>query len=263
MKLSTETPFITSSGGKMVQSSMLPGRRLVWFSCGAASAVAAMLAVGKYGENMEVVYCNTLKDEHDDNFRFLSDVEAWLGVNVKIISSKKYKDCEEVWEDKKYMSGIAGAPCTVELKKIPRFAYQYPEDVHIFGMTSDESSRIAQFERNNHELFLEWPLHDEGLNKEDCFDIIKKAGIRLPTMYALGFENNNCIGCVKAQSPHYWNRVREKFPEVFARRAEQSRRLGARLVKLKGERIFLDELPAGETEVIKENLSCGPQCSGE
>jgi PP-loop superfamily ATP-utilizing enzyme len=240
---------------------MLPGRRVVWFSCGAASAVAAMMAVHKYGKDVEVVYCNTLTDEHNDNLRFLHDVEDWLSIHVKIISSKKYANCEEVWEDKKYMSGIAGAPCTVELKKIPRFAYQYPEDVHIFGMTVDESARIDRFAHNNHDLFLEWPLRDNNINKQDCYDIIKKAGIKLPEMYTLGFDNNNCIGCVKAQSPHYWNRVRVNFPETFKRRAEQSRRLGAKLVRLKGVRIFLDELPTEATEVVIEDLSCGPQCS--
>ena len=30
-----------------------------------------------------------------------------------------------------------------------------------------------------------------------CADIILKNGIKLPTMYELGFHNNNCIGCVK------------------------------------------------------------------
>jgi hypothetical protein len=42
-------------------------RIVVWFSCGAASACAAKLAVDKYGhENTHVVYCNTLITEHPD-----------------------------------------------------------------------------------------------------------------------------------------------------------------------------------------------------
>jgi PP-loop superfamily ATP-utilizing enzyme len=39
-------------------------RVLVWFSCGAASAVAAKLAVEKYGDQCEVLYCDTLAYEH-------------------------------------------------------------------------------------------------------------------------------------------------------------------------------------------------------
>lgn len=264
--LSAFQPFHAASGsgdGRLVQTSMLPGRRNVWFSCGAASAVAAKLAVDVHGKDVELLYCNTLKNEHGDNMRFLRDVEQWLGVSVKIISSEKYETCEEVWEDRQYMSGPAGAPCTVELKKVPRFAYQWAEDVHIFGLTADEGRRIDRFSHDNHDLFLEWNLRDAGITKADCYEIVKEAGIVLPEMYRLGYENNNCIGCVKATSPHYWNRVRKTHPATFAKRAEQSRRIGCRLVRYKGERIFLDELPPEAAEVVPEDLSCGPQCSPE
>ena len=49
-------------------------RVLSWFSCGDASAVASKLAVEKYGDRCEVVYCDTLAHEHPDNFRFLKDI---------------------------------------------------------------------------------------------------------------------------------------------------------------------------------------------
>jgi hypothetical protein len=39
----------------------------VWFSCGAASAIAGKLAAEKYGGKVELIYCNTAKDEHPDN----------------------------------------------------------------------------------------------------------------------------------------------------------------------------------------------------
>jgi hypothetical protein len=146
------------------------------------------------------------------------------------------------------------------MKKVPRFAYQWAEDVHIFGLTVDEQDRIRSFENENHELFLEWTLRDAGLTKPDCLQMLRDTGIEIPVMYRLGFENNNCIGCVKATSPRYWNLVRKHFPDVFKRRAEQSRRLGAKLARYKGARIYLDELPSDATEQVVEDLSCGPQC---
>jgi hypothetical protein len=80
-------------------------------------------------------------------------------------------------------------------------------------------------------------------------------------MYALGFEHNNCLGCVKATSPAYWNRVRMCFPEVFKRRAEQSREIGVRLTRVQGRRIFLDQLGiedgGGEGD---GDIECGPFC---
>jgi len=247
---------------------MTVSRVVVWFSCGAASAVAAKLAIEKYGERAVIVYCDTMVSEHPDNQRFFDDVQRWLGREIIKIKSEKYESVDDVFEKRTYMAGIKGAVCTVEMKKVPRFQFQLPDDLHIFGLTADEQARINQFEQNNPELFLEWILAKESLTKKRCLYALEQAGIRLPVMYGLGFENNNCLGCVKATSPIYWQRVRRNFPDVFARRARRSREIGARLVRINGERKFLDELPPdaelalwAAVEPVMEDLSCGPQCS--
>ncbi len=237
-------------------------RRVVWFSCGAASAVASKLAVERYGKNCQVVYCDTLETEHPDNFRFFMDVEKWIGLPITKIKSEKFDSIDEVFEKTKYMSGIAGARCTVEMKKIPRVSFQKDGDVHIFGYTHGEEKRAYNFEGNNPELKVEWLLIENRITKEDCFSCLEEAGIALPAMYALGFNHNNCLGCVKATSPSYWNKIREHFPEVFKKRAAQSRTLGVRLTRVKGERIFLDELAGFETGP-DENIECGPVCHDE
>jgi len=64
----------------------------------------------------------------------------------------------------------------------------------------------------------------------------------------------------EGNQPALLNLIRKHFPAAFKTRAEQSRRLGARLVRYKGERIFLDELPEDAMEKVTEDLSCGPQC---
>ena len=52
----------------------------VWFSCGAASAVAAKKTLERYSTYCTVrVINNPVKEEHEDNQRFLRDVEKWLG----------------------------------------------------------------------------------------------------------------------------------------------------------------------------------------
>lgn len=237
-------------------------RTVVWFSCGAASACAAKLAP----PDASVVYCDTLADEHPDNPRFMHDVETWIGRSVEIIGSEKYTTIDEVFERTHYMSGIKGARCTVEMKKVPRFEFQRADDVHVFGLTADEPKRIADLERNNPELHLSWVLRDAGMTKAMCYEMLEAAGIELPAMYRLGFKNNNCIGCVKATSAVYWNRVRDNFPGIYAKRAAQSRALGVRLVRWKGERIFLDELPLspywvpGSRSHSEEDIECGPVC---
>ncbi len=233
-------------------------RRVVWFSCGAASAVAAFITLDK-DPSSHLVYCDTSKNEHPDNRRFLSDVEKWLGKKVEVIHGD-YQTVEEVFA-KGYMSGVAGARCTIEMKKVPRFHYQRADDIHIFGFTSDERHRVERFTQANPELNLEWPLIEAGCTKKVCFALLKRVGIELPTMYKLGYKNNNCIGCVKAQSPAYWNKIRKDFPSIFRKRAEQSREIGCKLVSVKGRRIFLDRLPNTLTGEDLESITCGPECA--
>ena len=234
-------------------------RNVVWFSMGAASAVTAKLAQGIY-EDIRLVYCDTSQDEHPDNDRFRRDVEDWLGVTVDVISSPHYKTVDDVFAKRRYMAGIAGAPCTVAMKKQPRFAYSQPDDINFFGFTADEAARIVRFDANNPDLETVHILQDMHITKQMCYEILKSEGIELPAMYQLGYRNNNCIGCVKATSAAYWNKVRIDFPEVFDKRARQSREYGARLTRVKGERVFLDELPADYLAGGLENISCGPDC---
>ena len=236
-------------------------RVIAWFSCGAASAVAARLAVHDYGDLCEVVYCDTMASEHPDNARFFHDVERWLGRSIRVIKSDEYATVDDVIERTRYMAGNAGARCTVEMKKRPRFKMQYPDDVHVFGFSADEVKRVNDFEFNSPDMILDWILLRHGLTKQDCFAELGRAGIALPVMYAKGYKNNNCIGCVKASSARYWNMIRRDFPEIFDKRARQSREIGCRLTRYKGKRIFLDELPPDYLPADdNENISCGPDC---
>lgn len=238
-------------------------RILCWFSSGAASTVATKEAILKRGETYEVipVCCDTRPSEESDNYRFSLECEKWFGRPITYIRNEKYGTVDDVFEKTRYMAGIAGARCTTELKKIPRQRFAKPDDVHVFGFTFDELQRKQRFVQRNPELFLWWPLIEGFIRKQDCYTRLKEAGIELPRMYQLGFNNNNCPGCVKAQSPWYWSKIRTHFPEVFLRRCKQSREIGVRLVRLNGVRIFLDELPDGQfLDGREESISCGPEC---
>jgi len=237
-------------------------RILSWFSCGVTSAVAAKLAVEKYGDRVTVVYCDTMVNEHPSNENFMKDVEQWIGKQITRIFNPKYetKRIEQTFSMRKYMAGRNGAACTVQLKKVPRFLFQNPDDIHIFGFSYDEQRRINRFKETNPELLTEFILDDNRMTKNDCVNEIMNAGIPIPEMYLLGYPNNNCIGCVKASSPTYWNKIRVDFPWVFENRARQSRQIGCRLVKYKGERMFLDELPVNAKGRKMESISCGPDC---
>ena len=197
--------------------------------------------------------------EHPDNARFFKEVERWIGTKIVVIRSAKYATIDEVFEKRRYMAGVKGALCTTEMKKFPREAFQDLDDIHVFGYTADEARRAARFEEQNPSLSVEWLLIERGISKAQCLGMLFEAHIALPAMYGLGFEHNNCIGCPKSSSSGYWNRVRRLFPDVFDRRVKQSRAIGARLVKVKGERIFLDMLPRDEVDP-DDDIDCGPVC---
>lgn len=219
-------------------------RTIAWFSSGAASAVMTKLALNEI-DDLTIVQCSLGDSEDEDNKRFTKDCEEWFGRKITEISSKEFRSIDDVFEKRKYHSGIAGAPCTSEMKVAPRLDFQLPTDLHLWGYTADADD-VRRFERMKSEypkMNQRAPLIEKGITKEGCFAILQSVGIKRPRVYELGFPNGNCIGCVKATSPNYWALVRHHFPDVFARRAEQSRRFGSRLTRINDERIFIDEIP--------------------
>ena len=239
----------------------------VWFSCGVASAVALKKTIEIYGETHNVLAINSpVAEEHEDNLRFKKEVSEWLGIEIIEAKAKKYPNASiiEVFDARKYISGVAGAPCTKELKKQPRYEFESENkiDFHVLGFTYEEKNRFERFRKFERDNVI-GVLIDEKLTKFDCFDIIHKAGIKRPYIYELGFPNANCIGCVKSSSPTYWNLVRKEFPDVFEQRAEQSRRIGCKLVKVKSKRLFLDELKPTDRGGKIESWDCGIFCDTE
>lgn len=235
-------------------------RTVCWFSAGAASAIATRLVLRDVPDAV-VAYCET-GSEHHDNERFISDCTRWFNAPVERLRSERYVDTWDVWEKRRYLAGIEGAPCTVELKVMPRIAWQMPTDVHVFGYTADANdvARAKRLRETYFEMHIETPLIDRGLTKAACLDMVQRAGIALPPMYALGFQNNNCLPCVKATSPNYWALFRQQFPDKFERMAKLSRDLDVRLCRIKDKRRFIDEIPADWPTTDPIQPSCDFLC---
>jgi len=233
----------------------------VWFSCGAASAVAAYLTIQQYQSTHEILIFNTpVGEEHPDNLRFKKDVEKWLGYPIieAINSDLQSNSAEDIWKERKYMAGVKGAPCTMLLKKEARYQAEVKYNIawHVLGFTSDEknrSDRFIKFERENTIPVL----INSGMTKKDCFTFLEEQEIILPEIYKV-LDNANCIGCVKSTGIDYWQRIRKHFPDVFDRRAKLSREINCKLIRYKGKRIFLDELPI---DAVGRRGHARPECS--
>jgi hypothetical protein len=238
-------------------------RIVSWFSCGAASAVATKIALDKYGKDNFIIATCFLENEHIDNQRFLKDCEAWYNHPITQLRSAKYINLWDMWERQPYIVGPGGAPCTLEFKKKVRQKFQKVSDVQVFGFTYEEINRVNRFRNQNPEVDLSVPLVDNKLTKRDCFTELQKAGIELPAMYKLGYNNNNCIGCVKGGAG-YWNKIRRDFPDIFNRMATVERTVGASILRSKGKRLYLDELNKNAGRKQKEpDMECGLWCKGD
>jgi len=220
-------------------------RTIIWWSTGAASAVAAKIELAR-NPTAIVARCET-SNEDEDNYRFERDVCLWLEREITVLKSEKFASVPDVWDRRRYMAGTEGAPCTVEMKVVPRLAFQRPTDIHVFGYTADRRD-VARFDllRNTYpELTIRAPLIEAGISKAATLAMVENAGIVLPRSYAMGFPNANCLrtGCVKATSPDYWALLRKNFPLAFASTAATARELDVRLCRIKDERRFIDEIP--------------------
>jgi len=231
-------------------------RIVCWFSCGAASAVATKIALSESKGKEVVIAYTEVKEEHSDNKRFLAECEEWFGQKIEILGNDKYNRSIYGVFEKNFIRTPKGAPCTRELKKRIRQRFEKVDDRQVFGYTAEEQARLDRFIDANNDVDIWTPLIDKRLGKEDCLAMLENAGIELPMMYRLGYNNNNCIGCVKG-GMGYWNKIKIDFPEQFDRMAK--------LERFKQQKVFkdryLDELKPTDGNYPKEpNIECSIFC---
>jgi len=236
---------------------------VIWWSAGITSAVARKIALEKY-PNSRIYYTET-GASHPDNERFKKDCEKWYGKRIRTFKNKKgYKSPIDVIKKTGYVNGPDGARCTLELKKEVRFMIEdwykpslfnnISIDRQIFGYEFEKKqiNRAIRFLEQYPDAHAEFPLIEKGLNKNQCAAILLNNEIALPTMYLLGYGNNNCIGCVKG-GMGYWNKIRIDFPNEFNDMAKAERVAGHSCIK----GTFLDEL---EPTRGRETNIVTPEC---
>ena len=130
----------------------------------------------------------------------------------------------------------------------------------MFGYTAEEEERLNTFIDRNPETKVRAPLVEQGITKEDVLAMIERADIELPVMYKLGYEHNNCVGCVKG-GMGYWNKIRVDFPNEFNAYAKLERERGYTILKDRSGPIYLDELDPKRGRISDEpKIQCGILC---
>jgi hypothetical protein len=239
-------------------------RILCQFSCGATSAVATKLTLAQR-RVAEVHILNAfIAEEHPDNRRFLKDCEKWFDHPITVMKSEKYNGSViEVFTKKRFMKGMHGAPCSMELKRKLLATFQEPDDVIVLGYSIEEVDRPDDFRDKYPSLLVSAPLIENGLSKSDCKAMVERAGIELPITYRMGYDNANCLGCVKG-GEGYFRAIKEDFPDYFERLAAIQEEIGpgAYLFRNRktGERYSLRDIPPGKAYRNEELPSCSFFC---
>jgi len=225
-----------------------------WFSAGVTSTVATKIALEIY-PNVKICYFDT-GAAHRDNARFIQACENWFGQKIEVYKSSKYDSPLDVAEKTGWINGVGGARCTLELKKELRFdiekTHEFTHQIFGFEFSKKEVNRAIRFIEQYPEAKPVFPLIERKLTKKACLAILEKEGIKKPTMYTLGYKNNNCIGCFKG-GMGYWNKIKTDFPDVFKATALVERKIGASCLR----DMYLDELPEGRGHKQKEIM---PEC---
>ena len=231
----------------------MAGVKVVWLSSGVSSFIAGWLVKETVDEWIYI----DVEDQHPDSMRFIKDCEKKIGKQVTVLSSLFYSNVEQVCKSVRYVNGVNGAPCTRALKKQVRKRWELDhmtDDLtYVWGMDCVEVKRAERLRQNFPQVKHEFPLIDKGLTKADAHGMLLELGIKRPAMYDLGYNNNNCIGCVKGGAG-YWNKIRKDFPDVFEARARMEREIGHSMIK----GCFLDELPSDKGNMSEEIME---ECS--
>lgn len=229
-------------------------KTISWFSAGCSSAVATKLLIKEIDE---IIYTH-IEDQHPDTMRFVKDCEQWFGKLIQILYPR-YKNVDTACRMASYIAGVKGAGCTSRLKIATRKEWektQTEELCYVWGMDINEKHRVERIPNSMPNQSHRFPLIEQGLTKESVHQILTASGIKRPAMYDLGYNNNNCIGCVKG-GKGYWNKIRRDFPDVFKTRSILEREIGHSCIN----GIYLDELPESKGwEPVEIDGDCGIMC---
>lgn len=231
--------------------------KVCWISAGVSSFIAGYLerdTIDKF------IYID-IEDQHPDSMRFIKDCEKLLGKEIETLKSP-YGSVENAVKACGLFRIVhtGFAPCTAWLKKRVRKEWEEAHSdydiTYVWGMDCNEKHRADNLKETMSEYEHDFPLIERNLTKEEAHGICEKLGVKRPMMYDLGYNNNNCVGCVKG-GMGYWNKIRVDFPEVFEGRAKLERELNNKILK----ECFLDELDPNRGRMSEEiSTECNIFC---
>lgn len=202
-------------------------KHIVMFSGGVGSFGAAERVVARHGRrDVTLLFTDTLMED-GDLYRFLDDASEHLGIPVTRIADGRTP--WQVFRDVRMIGNTRKDPCSKVLKRdiADRWLADNcdPNDTVVYlGIDwmeahrfDDGEGRGAKHRYARNGWRAEAPLCEPPLlDKRAALARLSELGIKVPRLYKLGFEHNNCGGfCVKAGQGHFINLLKS-LPQRYA-----------------------------------------------
>ena len=223
-------------------------RDIVALSGGVASAWVAWWVLNNHNPDA-ILYFNDTLWEDSDLYRFLDDLEAYLG--VKIHRDSDGRTPEQVFYDSNMLANNRVPLCSRILKAERMQKFINPGDVAWFGIDMQEAHRCERIAAIYRPLGVEcrFPMVEQAVFKPHVFGWLKETGIELPRMYKLGFSHNNCSGGCVRSGKKQWVHLLRTLPDVYAERE----RVEEEFMMLTGKRAtYMKDMSLKELREIHE-----------
>jgi hypothetical protein len=252
----------------MTRSVEVTVSRIVMFSGGLGSWAAAKRVSEKHGtDGLKLLFTDT-RMEDEDLYRFLD--EAAANVGGQLVKIAEGRNPWHVFFDKRFLGNSRVDPCSRILKREMADAWLTancdPATTTVYvGIDWTEEHRFTGLRdrRAVDGWRYEAPLCEAPyISKADVMAWLKREGIELPRLYAMGFAHNNCGGfCVKAGQGHFANLLRA-MPARYAKHEAMERAIRSYLDK--DVSILTDRRGDGVKKVLtlqalRERIEAGEQ----
>jgi hypothetical protein len=195
-------------------------KHVVMWSGGVASYCTAKRVAQEHGtENLTLLFADTMMEDQD-LYRF--NTEAAQDVGGRFVRLADGRDPWTVFHDERFLGNSRVDPCSKILKRklLDKWRDENCDpmmDRIYVGYDWTEGHRFEKLQKyvvgwKYEAPLMEPPLMDKAAQLRAC----KAAGIRIPRLYELGFQHNNCGGfCVKAGQAAF-KLLLETMPERYA-----------------------------------------------
>lgn len=202
---------------------------LVNVSGGAASAVAAIRVIDRFGSSNVSLCFADVGSEDTDVYRFLDDIERH--VQMPITRLHQGVDTWGLFEQRGMWFSNRGCVASYHLKRLALSKHAEsignPDDttIHV-GFDRSEQDRIDRLVKSGAPWQFDFPLTwPSPLLSCDVIDFLRHRGITPPDAYARGYSHANCGGACVLAGIGQWQMVLSDNPTLYAKAEEHEQRM--------------------------------------